>query len=104
MINIDDIKILIKNENRLDNEDEILTTLIEMYTNIALQQSNRDNTEQNIYILTPIIQTAVVKAYHRLGQEGVSNFSINGISETYDDIIKSMFDSIIRGNLRLLKL
>lgn len=101
---LDDIKLLIVNENRLENEDGILQSLIEQYTKIALQQSNRDNTEQNIHILKPIIQTAVVKAYHRLGQEGMSNFSVNGISETYEDIIKSMFDNIIRGNLRLLKI
>ena len=67
-----------------DNEDQtVIQLLIIRYTNIAVNESNRKETDA---LLKPYIQEAVIEAYQRRGREGSSSNSEGDISDTFFDI------------------
>ena len=69
--------------NYHEEDDVVLTTLIDKYSSIA---SNTSNREINDSKLTPYIYIAVKEAYLRRGDEGSTSSNEGGLSTSYIDI------------------
>lgn len=82
------------------NNKEVLQDILDTYTSIASNISNRETTDSN---LIPYINIATIKAYIRQGEEGIKNSSTGAISYTYDDIIATLRTDIINNGLRRIK-
>lgn len=90
-ISIDDLKKEL-GDNYHENDDTVLEVIIERYTSIAVQFSNRKKTDE---LLKPYIVTAVIEDYLRRGDEGTSSSTEGGQSASYIDIEEKLRKDIL---------
>lgn len=79
-------------DNYHESSDEVITELIERYTGIASDASNRKKTDEK---LTPYIFTAVKEAYLRRGDEGSTSSNEGGLSSSYVDIEEKLRKDVL---------
>ena len=79
-------------DNYHEESDEVLSALIEHYTGIASDASNRKRTDEK---LTPYIFTAVKEAYLRRGDEGSTSSNEGGLSSSYIDIEEKLRKDVL---------
>lgn len=81
------------------DKDNLIDILEETYS-VALNSSNRKDTECNKKLLFPYIKEAVIAIYNRRGNEGMKSRNEGSISTTYSEILKEMQDNIVKNGLR----
>ena len=86
-------------ENYRDDED-VLSSLIEEATTVALSVSNRQNTIENVTILKPYIENCVIAGYLNRGGEGLKSLNESGKSSSFKDPKEEMRNNIIKDGLR----
>jgi hypothetical protein len=80
------------------NDEDVLSSLIDEATTIALSISNRS--KKDIDVLKPYIVECVVGDYLSRGGEGLNSLSEGGVSSSLKDNRAIMRDKIIRDGLR----
>ena len=96
-----DIKRIIDDLDINYREDrEVLQDILNEVTSIALDISNRKNTEINRIKLFPYIKKAVKSIYLTRGGEGLQSRGEGSISNSYEDIIEKLRNDIIKSGLR----
>lgn len=88
--------------NFIDGSEKVLQELIEDFTSIACDISNRANDEKNKEKLEPYIKKAVVSEYLQRGADGMNSRNEGSISSAYYDIVEKLRKDIIRNGLRKL--
>lgn len=83
-------------------DEEVLFTLIDEAITIALSISNRQNSENNISLLSPYITDYVIAKYLQRGGESVSSLSEGGVSSNFIDAKDKIRKDIIRDGLRVI--
>ncbi len=73
--------------NYHENDDKVLTELLEFYLEKASDSSNRKITDKK---LLPYVYDAVKSSFMRRGDEGKNSSSEGGISSSYLDIEKKL--------------
>ena len=82
------------------NDEEVLQDIVNEITSIASNISNRAITDESLY---PYIKKAVKSVYLCRGAEGLKSKSESGISDSYEDIIDTLRNDIIKNGLRRIK-
>ena len=96
-----DIKKIIDDLDINYREDrEVLQDILNEVTSIALDISNRKNTEINRIKLFPYIKKTVKSIYLTRGGEGLQSRGEGSISNSYEDIIEKLRNDIIKSGLR----
>ena len=94
------------------NDSSVLSALLDEVINDALFTSNRDQLvdskdtstlESQLDVLASNIRRAVKTIYLQRGAEDTKSQSLSGLSSTYDDVIETMKNSIIRSGKRILR-
>lgn len=94
------------------NDSLVLSALLDEVINDALFTSNRDQLvdsadtstlESQLDVLASNIRRAVKTIYLQRGAEDTKSQSLSGLSSTYDDVIETMKNSIIRSGKRILR-
>ena len=85
--------------NYRQSDEQLLLELIQKYTAVALNISNR-NSEQGLEMY---IADAVISHYIRLGNEGLNSSNEASISYVYVDIQNKMRNDIVKNGMRLIK-
>ena len=96
-------------ENFRTGDDEILADILEGVTNDALLMSNRyvkagteEGKEAQTIVLASNIKKATKSIYLQRGVEDVKRNSQSGLSNSYDNVMETMLNDIIKQNKRLL--
>lgn len=87
------------------NDKDVLETLLDDVIVDALSMSNRKfkiDKEEQLTILKSNIKKAVKSIYLQRGAEDVSSSSDNGSSNTYEKVMETMQNDIIRQHKRIL--
>ena len=85
--------------NYRDDED-VLQDILEEVTSIASNISNRETSDEKLF---PYIKKAVKAMYLCRGAEGLKSKSESGISDSFEDIIDTLRNDIIKNGLRRIK-
>ena len=72
--------------------DSVLKNLVNLYTKIASDTSNRNEYDEK---LEPYIYNSVKEAYIRRGDEGSSSSSEGGLSNSYVDIEEKLRKDVL---------
>lgn len=72
-------------------DDGTITMLIDRYTSMACALTRYDTLPARV---EPFVETAVVAAYRRIGNEGLKSESSIGVSESYVDIEDALRKSL----------
>lgn len=94
-------------EDLADNyrkDEEVLVSLLDDVIEDALSMSNRKfklDKDNQLLILKSNIKKAVKSIYLQRGIEDVSSNSANGESNTYEKVMDTMLNDIIKQNKRL---
>lgn len=86
-------------ENYRNDENSIL----DIYEEISSIASNISNRKADDRVLAPYIKRAVIATYLCRGSEGLKSSSESGVSNTYEDIVDTLRNDIIKNGLRRLK-
>lgn len=81
------------------SDDALINELYDSWKEQALSISHRK--ELNA-ALAALVREAVVSAFIRRGDEGVSSSSLGGQSYSYEDIWQKLFDAIVQSGLRVM--
>lgn len=82
------------------NDEEVLQDIVNEITSIASNISNRETSDEKLY---PYIKKAVKAMYLCRGAEGLKSKSESGISDSFEDIIDTLRNDIIKNGLRRIK-
>lgn len=96
-------------DNFRTGDSEILEDILEGVTDDALLMSNRyvkavtdEAKEAQIIVLASNIKKATKAIYLQRGVEDVKSNSQSGLSNSYDNVMETMLNDIIKQNKRLL--
>lgn len=84
--------------NYIDGTDDVLEDIIEDFTSIAVDASNRKETDNKIF---PYIKKAVISEYLQRGAEGLLSRSEGSVSSSFNDIEKKLRTDLVQ--IRILK-
>ena len=84
------------------NDDDVLKSLIDEATTIALSISNRENNKKNLDLLSSYIKDYVISKYLSRGSEGLNSLSHGGTSSNFIDIREKMRNDIIKDGMRIM--
>lgn len=87
-------------ENYIENTDEVLEDIIDDVTSIACDISNRDKRDMRLF---PYIKKAVRGIYLLRGAEGLKSKNESGVNDTFEDIIETLRNDIIKNGLRRIR-
>lgn len=82
------------------NDEDVLQDILEEVTSIASNISNREITDEKLF---PYIKKAVKAMYLCRGAEGVKSKSESGVSDSYEDIVETLRNDIIKNGLRRIR-
>lgn len=82
------------------NDEAVLTSILNDTITNALFLSNRENTEQNIEILSSEIKKAVKSIYLQRGAEGSKSLSEMGTSTGFENPLETLEKDIVRNGKR----
>lgn len=83
--------------NYIENTDDIIEDIIEDFTSIAVDASNRKKDDEKLF---PYIKKAVISEYNQRGAEGLLSRNEGGISSSFNDIEKKLRTDLV--SIRLL--
>lgn len=89
-------------DNFRDGDEAILKKIIDEVTTDALSISNRQETDENIEILSVYIKQCVKELYLQRGSEGSTSFSDSGKSTSFQDPLEKMRVNIVKSGKRKL--
>ena len=92
-------------ENLADNyrdDEDVLQSILDEATAIALSISNRANTQENIDALSSYIKNYVKAEYLSRGAEGTNTLSEGGVNSNFKDNKEKLRNDIIKDGKRLL--
>ena len=81
-------------------DKEVLEDILENMTSIACDISNRKADDEKLF---PYIKKAVKAEYLARGNEGLTSRTEGSISSSYEDIVQTMRNNIIKNGVRRLK-
>ncbi len=87
-------------DNFREGDEAILKKLIDEVTTDALSISNRQETDENIEILSIYIKQCVKELYLQRGAEGSTSFSDAGKSTSFVDPLEQMRVNIVKSGKR----
>lgn len=73
--------------NYIENTDDIIEDIIEDFTSIACDASNRKKDDEKLF---PYIKKAVVSEYLQRGSEGLLSRNEGSVSSSFNDIEKKL--------------
>ena len=82
------------------NDEEVLRDIVSEITSIASNISNRETSDEKLF---PYIKKTVKAVYLCRGAEGLKNKSESGISDSFEDIIDTLRNDIVRNGLRRIR-
>jgi len=82
------------------NDEEVLKDIIESVISIASDITNREKADEKLF---PYVKRAVKAEYLRRGAEGMNSSSEGGQSYSFENIIETMRNDLIKSGLRRLK-
>lgn len=82
------------------NDDDVLRSLIDEATTIALSVSNMKRNQSNLSLLKPYIVDYVISEYLNRGGEGLDSLSEGGKSSSFRNSKEDLRHNIIRDGLR----
>lgn len=84
------------------NEDDyiVLEDIISEVSSIASDISNRNKNDEKLY---PYIKKAVKAIYLSRGAEGLKSKNESGESDSFEDVIETLRNDIIKSGLRRIK-
>lgn len=83
--------------NYVENTDDIIEDIIEDFTSIACDASNRKKDDKKLF---PYIKKAVLSEYNQRGAEGLLSRNEGSVSSSFSDIEKKLKTDLIQ--IRLL--
>ena len=84
--------------NYIDGTDDVLEDIIEDFTAIAVDASNRKENDKKIF---PYIKKAVISEYNQRGAEGLLSRNEGSVSSSFNDIEKKLRTDLVQ--IRILK-
>ena len=88
-------------ENFKNGDDAILQEYIDRVTTDALSISNRENTQDNINLLSSEIKQCVKALYLQRGGEGSKGISDSGINNTFTNPYEDLRVNIVKAGKRV---
>lgn len=79
--------------NYIDNTDDVLKDIIEDFTSIAVDASNRKKDDDKLF---PYIKKAVISEYIQRGAEGLLSRNEGSVSSSFNDIEKKLRTDLIQ--------
>lgn len=83
--------------NYVEDTDDIIEDIIEDFTSIASDASNRKKNDEKLF---PYIKKAVLSEYNQRGAEGLLSRNEGSVSSSFSDIEKKLRTDLIQ--IRLL--
>lgn len=87
-------------DNFREGDEAILKKYIDEATREALKISNREETDENIDILSLYIRQCVKELYLQRGSEGSKSLSDSGVSTSFIDPLEKMRVNIVKSGKR----
>lgn len=88
-------------DNFRTGDDEVLQGYIDRVTTDALSISNRENTEDNIELLSSEIKQCVKGLYLQRGGEGNKSLNASGTSSSFTDCFEDLRKNIVKAGKRV---
>lgn len=88
-------------DNFREGDESILQGYIDRVTTDALSISNRENTEDNINLLSSEIRQCVKGLYLQRGGEGSQGISDSGLNTTFVKCFDDLRESIVKAGKRV---
>lgn len=88
-------------DNFRQGDDEILQEYIDRVTTDALSISNRENTEENINLLSSEIKQCVKGMYLQRGGEGSNSLSSAGTNSSFRNCLEDLRINIVKAGKRV---
>lgn len=79
--------------NYVENTDDIIEDIIEDFTSIACDASNRKKDDTKLF---PYIKKAVISEYNQRGAEGLLSRNEGSVSSSFSDIEKKLRTDLIQ--------
>lgn len=79
--------------NYIENTDDIIEDIIEDFTSIACDASNRKKNDTKLF---PYIKKAVISEYNQRGTEGLLSRNEGSVSSSFSDIEKKLRTDLIQ--------
>lgn len=79
--------------NYIEGTDDVLLDIIEDFTSIAVDASNRKETDKKIF---PYVKKAVISEYTQRGAEGLLSRNEGSVSSSFNDIEKKLRTDLIQ--------
>lgn len=79
--------------NYIENTDDVLNDIIEDFTSIAVDASNRKKDDEKLF---PYIKKAVISEYNQRGAEGLLSRNEGSVSSSFDNIEKKLRTDLIQ--------
>lgn len=83
--------------NYIEGTEEVLKDIIEDFTSIAVDASNRKENDKKLF---PYIKKAVISEYNQRGAEGLFSRNEGSVSSSFNDIEKKLRTDLV--SIRLL--
>lgn len=84
--------------NYIENTDNVLQDIIDDFTSIACDASNRKKDDKKLF---PYIKKAVISEYNQRGAEGLLSRTEGSVSSSFNDIEKKLRTDLIQ--VRVIK-
>lgn len=79
--------------NYIENTEDVLKDIIEDFTSIAVDASNRKKDDDKLF---PYIKKAVISEYIQRGAEGLLSRNEGSVSSSFNDIEKKLRTDLIQ--------